>query len=63
MSRLAKIIIASLENNVHHLADEWFGVYGGHAHLKKFEIMKALFDFFATWYLTLKCWRIFLKDG
>jgi hypothetical protein len=41
-------------NYVEELTDEWFGIYGGHGHLKKLELFEALFDAFAGAYLTYK---------
>jgi hypothetical protein len=53
-AREVRLFVRMLRTYVHELADEWFGIYGGHAHLRRGEMVKALFDAFAGAYLILK---------
>jgi len=63
--RCLSFLRATISNNLHTLADEWLGLHGGHAHLKKGELIKALFDALALIYLTVTClpraYRYYLK--
>jgi hypothetical protein len=53
-ARGVRLFIRMLRTYVCELADEWFGIYGGHAHLRRGEVVKALFDALAGAYLILK---------
>jgi hypothetical protein len=65
-ARGVRLFVRMLRTYVYELIDEWFGTYGGHAHLRRGEVMKALFDSFAGVYLVLKFFeaeRKGLKEG